>query len=207
MIWTILCFLVTFFVLRKFAFGAIQKIIDERRQRIREALAEADQARAEARAMLEEHRAMMAQARGQAEEILAEARRVAESQQKRLRDELEVDRQRRLEETERQIQAETQRALALIRAEVADLTVVATQKVTGKVLDEQDHKRLIEDAIRELDFSVLEGRRAELVACRRPHVRESALRRREGARADRRGPRAARTRSPRRSARFPSSRP
>ena len=157
MIWTILCFLVTFFVLRKFAFGAIQKVIDERRQRIREALAEADQARAEARSMLEEHRAMMAQARGQAEEILAEARRVAESQKKRLRDEIEVDRQRRLEETERQIQAETQRALALIRAEVADLTVVATQKVTGKVLDQQDHKRLIEDAIRELDFSALEG--------------------------------------------------
>jgi F-type H+-transporting ATPase subunit b len=99
----------------------------------------------------------MSQARGQAEEILAEARRVAESQKKRLRDELEVDRQRRLEETERQIQAETQRALSVIRAEVADLTVVATQKVTGKVLDEQDHKRLIEDAIRDLDFSVLEG--------------------------------------------------
>jgi F-type H+-transporting ATPase subunit b len=157
MIWTLVCFGITFFVLKKFAFGPIQKIIDERRQRIREALAEADQARAEARAMLEEHRAMMAQARGQAEEILAEARRVAESQRKRLRDELEVDRQRRLEETERQIQAETQRALALIRAEVADLTVVATQKVTGKVLNEQDHKRLIEDAIRELDFSVLEG--------------------------------------------------
>ena len=157
MIWTIVCFLATFFVLRKFAFGAIQKMIDERRQRIREALAEADQARAEARSMLEEHRAMIAQARGQAEEILAEARRVAESQKKRLRDELEADRQRRLEETERQVQAETQRALALIRAEVADLTVVATQKVTGKVLDQQDHKRLIEDAIRELDFSALEG--------------------------------------------------
>jgi F-type H+-transporting ATPase subunit b len=102
----------------------------------------------------------MAQARGQAEEILAEARRVTESQRKRLRDELDVDRQRRLEETERQIQAETQRALALIRAEVADLTVVATQKVTGKILDDKDHKRLIEDAIRELDFSVLEGSRS-----------------------------------------------
>jgi F-type H+-transporting ATPase subunit b len=159
MIWTVLCFLATFFVLKKFAFGAIQKIIDERRQRIRAALAEADGARAEARTMLEEHRAMMSQARGQAEEILAEARRVAESQRKRLRDELDVDRQRRLEETEKQIEAETQRALSLIRAEVADLTVIATKKVAGKVLDEQDHKRLIEDAIRELDFSVLEGSR------------------------------------------------
>jgi len=159
MIWTVLCFLATFFVLRRFAFGPIQKIIDERRQRIREALHEADNARAEARKMLDEHRAMMAEARGKAEEILVEARKVAEAQKKRLRDELEADRQRRLEETTRQIEAETVRALELIRAEVADLTVIATQKVTGKVLDQADHKRLIDEAIGELDFSVLEGSR------------------------------------------------
>jgi F-type H+-transporting ATPase subunit b len=159
MIWTIICFLVTFYVLKRVAFGPIQKIIDERRKRIREALDEADKARAEARKMLEEHRAMMAEARGQAEEILVEARKVAEAQKKRLRDELETDRQRRLEETAKQIEAETARALELIRAEVADLTVLATQKVTGKILDEKDHKRLIEEAIGELDFSVLEGSR------------------------------------------------
>jgi F-type H+-transporting ATPase subunit b len=159
MIWTLISFGITFFVLRRFAFGAIQKIIDERRQRIREALQEADNARAEARKMLDEHRAMMAEARGKAEEILVEARKVAEAQKKRLRDELEADRQRRLEETTRQIEAETVRALELIRAEVADLTVIATQKVTGKVLDQADHKRLIDEAIGELDFSALEGSR------------------------------------------------
>jgi F-type H+-transporting ATPase subunit b len=159
MIWTIVCFLITFFVLKKVAFGPIQRIIDERRKRIRQALEEADHARAEARKMLEEHRAMMAEARGQAEQILVEARKVAEAQKKRLRDELEADRQRRLEETTKQIESETARALELIRAEVADLTILATRKVTGKVLDEKDHKRLIEEAIGELDFSVLEGAR------------------------------------------------
>jgi len=157
MIWTILCFGVTFYVLKRFAFAPIQGMIDERRKRIREALDEADKARAEARQMLEEHCAMMAEARGKAEEILTHARQVAEAQKKRMRDELEVDRKRRIEETTRQIEAETQRALELIRAEVAELTVVATEKVTGKVLDQADHKRLIEDAVRELDFSVLEG--------------------------------------------------
>ncbi len=159
MIWTILCFAATFFVLKKVAFARIQSAIDERRQRIREALQEADKARAEARQMLEEHRKMMAEARGKAEEILANARQVAESQKKRMRDELEIDRRRRIEETAKQIEAETQRALELIRAEVAELTVVATRKVTGKVLDADDHKRLIEEAVRELDFSVLEGSR------------------------------------------------
>ncbi len=157
MIWTFLCFGITFYVLKKLAFARIQEMIDERRKRIREALDEADRARAEARQMLEEHRAMMAEARGKAEEILTHARQVAEAQKKRMRDELEVDRKRRIEETTKQIEAETQRALELIRAEVAELTVVATEKVTGKVLDQADHKRLIEDAVRELDFSVLEG--------------------------------------------------
>src|SRR5687767_7454819 len=80
MVWTLVCFGITFFVLKKFAFGPVQKIIDERRQRIRQALDEADNARAEARRLLEEHRLMMQQARGDAEQILSEARRIAESQ-------------------------------------------------------------------------------------------------------------------------------
>jgi F-type H+-transporting ATPase subunit b len=48
------------------------------------------------------------------------------------------------------------RALEQIRAEVAELALAATQKVTGKVLDKADHRRLIEDAIGDLDFSALE---------------------------------------------------
>jgi F-type H+-transporting ATPase subunit b len=73
-----------------------------------------------------------------------------------MREELEADRQRRLEETTKQIEAETRRALEQIRAEVADLTLMATGKVTGKVLTGEDHRRLIDEAIGELDFSVLE---------------------------------------------------
>jgi F-type H+-transporting ATPase subunit b len=159
MVWTLVCFAITFYVLKRFAFGPVQKIIDERRQRIRQALEEADKARAEARRLLEEHRSLMQQARGDAEQILAEARRIAEAQRERMRDELEADRQRRLEETTKQIEAETRRALEQIRAEVAELALVATGKVTGKVLTDKDHRRLIEDAVSELDFSVLEGDR------------------------------------------------
>jgi F-type H+-transporting ATPase subunit b len=156
MIWTLICFAITFFVLRRFAFGPVQKIIDERRQRIRQALDEADNARAEARRLLEEHRSMMQEARGDAEQILAEARRVADAQRERMREELEADRQRRIEDTTKQIEAETRRALEQIRAEVAELTLTATSRVTGKVLTDDDHRRLIDEAIRELDFSVLE---------------------------------------------------
>jgi F-type H+-transporting ATPase subunit b len=158
MIWTLVCFGITFFVLKRYAFGPIQKLIDERRKRIRESLDEADRARDEARRLLEEHRALMHEARGQAEEILSESRRLADAQRDRLREELEAERQRRLEDTRKQVEAETRRALEQLRAEVAELTVIATARVTGKVLDDADHRRLIDEAIRELDFSVLEGR-------------------------------------------------
>ena len=156
MIWTLVCFALTFFVLRRYAFGPVQKAIDARRERIRQAIEEADKARAEARKLLEQHRALIQEARGDAEQILAEARRVADAQKERMREELEADRHRRMEETTKQIEAETRRALEQIRAEVADLTVLATTKVTGKVLTGDDQRRLIDEAIGELDFSVLE---------------------------------------------------
>jgi F-type H+-transporting ATPase subunit b len=156
MIWTIVAFLITLFVLRRYAFGPIQKTIDERRERIRQSLSEADRAREEARKLLEEHRALIAQAQQDAEAIRADVRADAEKLREHIREETEADRQRRLEETKRQIEAETQRALGVIRQEVAELTLLATAKVTGKVLDSDDQRRLIEEAISGLDFSVLE---------------------------------------------------
>lgn len=156
MIWTIVAFLITLFVLKRYAFGPIQRTIDERRERIRRSLEDAEEARAEARRLLEEHRSLIGQARGDAEQILAEARRVAEAQRERVKEETEADRRRRLEETRRQIEAETQRALGRIRVEVAELSLLAATKVTGKILDDEDHRRLIEEAVSELDFSLLE---------------------------------------------------
>jgi F-type H+-transporting ATPase subunit b len=158
MIWTVVCFLITLWVLKRYAFGPIQRTIDERRERIRQAIDEADKAREEARSLLEEHRKLIGSAKSDAEEILAEARKVAEANERRMREETEADRQRRLEETRRQIEAETRRALEQIRAEVADLSLLAATKVTRKSLDDEDHRRLIEEAVGELDFSVLESR-------------------------------------------------
>jgi F-type H+-transporting ATPase subunit b len=158
MIWTLIFFFITFYVLKRFAFGPIQNAIDERRERIRQALEEADSARSEAQQLLEEHRKLIAGAKNDAEQILAEARRVSESNVRRMREETEADRQRRLDDTRKQIEAETRRALEQIRAEVADLSLIAAEKVTRKSLDDADHRRLIDEAIKELDFSVLEGR-------------------------------------------------
>jgi F-type H+-transporting ATPase subunit b len=156
MIWTVICFLISLYVLKRYAFGPIQKLVDERRERIRQALDEADNARGEARRLLDEHRKLIGQAKSEAEEILAETRRVAEANERRMREETEADRQRRIEETRRQVEAETRRALEQIRAEVADLSLIAAEKVTRRSFADEDHRRLIEEAVGELDLSVLE---------------------------------------------------
>jgi F-type H+-transporting ATPase subunit b len=156
MIWTIICFLIALFVLKKYAFGPIQQMIDARREQIARSIEEADNARAEARQLLEEHRALMQEARGDAEQILAEARKTREAMETRMREETEAERQRRLEETRREIAAETQRALEQIRNEVADLTLEATSIVVGQKLDSDRDRELISQAIGSLDFSRLE---------------------------------------------------
>jgi F-type H+-transporting ATPase subunit b len=159
MIWTIVAFLITLFVLKRYAFGPIQKMLDERREQIRRSIEEAENARDEARKLLEEHRELMNQARSDAEQILAEARQTAVSMEKRMREETESERQRRLEETRREIAAETARALEQIRTEVADLTLEATAIVVGKKLDSARDRELITEAIGSLDFSRLEDRK------------------------------------------------
>ena len=157
MIWTIIFFLIVFFILKKLAFARVQAMIDERRARIAAAIQEADNARDEARSLLEEHKKLMQEARGEAEGIIAEARKTRDSMETRMREETEAERQRRLEETRREIAAETSRALEQIRAEVADLTLEATSIVVGRKLDADRDRELISEAIGSLDFSRLEG--------------------------------------------------
>jgi len=160
MIWTIVFFVIVLVILKRYAFGPIQKTIDERRERIRQAIDEADRAREEARHLLEEHRKLIGQAKSEAEEILAEARHVADSQRERVREETEADRQRRLEETRRQIEQATHQALGQIRDEVGRLSLLAAEKVTRKSLTDADQRRLIEEALADIDFSQLEGSRS-----------------------------------------------
>ena len=156
MIWTILFFLIVFFVLRKFAFSAIQNMLDARREHIEQAIAAADEARAESQKLLEQHKKLIGEARGEAEGILAAARKTGQAMEQRMKEESETERQRRLEETRKEIAHETARALDQIRSEVADLTLEAASRVVGKTLDAERDRELISEAIAGLDFSRLE---------------------------------------------------
>jgi F-type H+-transporting ATPase subunit b len=156
MIWTIVCFLIALFVLKRYAFGPIQGMLDKRQETIQTSIMAAEDARDEAQKLLEQHKQLIGEARGEAEAILAEARKTRESMETRMKEETEAERQRRLEETRKEIAAETSRALAQIRAEVADLTLEAASRVVGKTLDAERDREIISEAIAGLDFSRLE---------------------------------------------------
>ena len=157
MIWTLLAFGITLFLLNKLAFPRIAEALDRRRQAIEDSIESAARSKREADELLEEYRARLREAREQAEDITSRARKAADS----LADDTKADAVRQREElmaaTRRDIEAETRRALDEIRKEVANLTVIATEKVTRKSLTPDDHRDLIEEALSEVDFSALSG--------------------------------------------------
>ena len=157
MIWTLLAFLVAMFILRKYAWPAITEALDKRQRAIEESIDVAERTRREAQELLQEYRERLRAARQQADEIVARARKAGEVHERETLEKAKVQREELLAQTRRDIEAETRRAIQEIRAEVADLTVLATEKVTRKTLDEKDQKRLVEEALRELDFSALSG--------------------------------------------------
>jgi F-type H+-transporting ATPase subunit b len=157
MIWTLVVFLLTMWVLKRKALPAIQEFLDKRAGAIRESIEHAERTRAEADEILAEYRERLREAREQADDIAARARKAAESLQADATAQGKAKRDELVEAAKRDIEAETRRSLDRIRKEVADLTVLATEKVTRKVLDADDHKRLVEQALEEVDFSALAG--------------------------------------------------
>jgi F-type H+-transporting ATPase subunit b len=157
MLWTLIAFGVSLLILRKFAFPLIGEALDRRRLAIEESINAATRTKQEADELLEEYRARLKEAREQAEDIVARSRKAADAHMDEARGVAKQYREELLESTRRDIEAETRRALDEIRKEVADLTVIATEKVTRKSLDDSDHRRLIEEALSEVDFSALAG--------------------------------------------------
>ena len=155
MVWTIVTFFITFLVLRRFAFAPIQKLIDERRDRIREALDEADKARQEARELRELTQKEREEAKVDRERILDDSRRQGQAQLEQARAQADEDLKRRLEENRREIEAENRRLAEQIRRDVVELTLLAAEKVTGKSLDADDQRRLIDETIEEVDVKKL----------------------------------------------------
>jgi F-type H+-transporting ATPase subunit b len=155
MVWTLLVFGITMVLLAKYAFPPISAALERRQRTIEESLDTAERTRAEAEQILTEYRERLREARDQADEIIQRARQTADAHEQEAKargQELVSDASQR---AQREIEAATKRALDDIRDEVANLTIMATEKVTRKALNAEDQKRLVEEALREMDFSGL----------------------------------------------------
>lgn len=157
MIWTLIAFGTTVLILRRFAFPAIGQALERRQRAIEDSIDHARSTREEADQLLQEYRERLREAREQAEDIVARARKASERFQEESKAEAKSQREEMMAQTRREIEQETRRALGEIRREVADLTIAATEKVMRKSLDPDDQKRLVEEALQEVDFSALAG--------------------------------------------------
>ncbi len=157
MIWTLLVFGISLWVLAKYAFPRIAEALDRRQKAIEDSIDAAETTRKEAEQILAEYRERLAEARGQADDIVARARKTGEAAENEIVTDARAKREEMMEQTRRDIEAETRRAIQAIRSEVADLTVLATEKVARKSLTSEDQKRLVDEALSELDFASLAG--------------------------------------------------
>jgi F-type H+-transporting ATPase subunit b len=157
MIWTLVVFGISMWILAKFVFPRIAEALDKRQRAIEDSIDSAERTRREADQLLAEYRERLAEARGQADEIVTRARRTGEAAENEIVAEARTKREEMMAQTRREIEAETRRAIQQIRSEVADLTVAATEKVTRKTLDSDDQRRLVDEALSELDFASLSG--------------------------------------------------
>lgn len=154
-VWTLVVFAISLFILGRVAFPRITRALDERRHAIAESIDSAERTREEADKVLAEYRERLKEARGQSDEILQRARHAAETHEQEAKQRGKEILAEAAQRAEREIEAATKRALDDLRREVADLTVRATEKVTRKTLTEADQRRLVEEALNELDLSGL----------------------------------------------------
>ena len=146
-IWTIITFLVVLFVLKKFAWPHLLAALDEREQRISDAIAAAEQARQEAEEVLREHRQKLAAADEEARQVVAEAREAGANVRQTIVSQAREEAERMLDQARTSIESEKRAAIAELRRETAHLAVQAAGALIDANLDDEKNRGLVDDFI------------------------------------------------------------
>ena len=155
MVWTLITFTIAVYILWKFAFGPIQRLLDERRQSVQDSMNAAEQAREEAHRLLDEYKETLAKVRLEAEEILERSRTTGEHAKAELMAEARAQSDRVLAQAHDQIERDTRAAVRELKGQIAELTALATEKVAAGSLTAADQQRLIDEALAELNVDQL----------------------------------------------------
>lgn len=155
MVWTLITFGVSVYVLRRYAFGPLQALIDQRRATVQESMDAAEQTRAEAQRLLVEYKETLAKVRAEAEEILERSRSTGEHAKTEILEEARTQADRVLTKAHEQIERDTRAAVRDLKAQIAELTALATEKVATRSFNAADQERLIDEALAELNIDEL----------------------------------------------------
>ena len=161
MIWTLVMFLITLWILKRWVLGPVSQMVEKRRDHISESIDEAERSRDEANGLLEDYRVRLAEARKEADGIREQGRSEGERQKADILAQAQAQRERVLSDAQDQIGAQARSAAGQIRDDVVVLALAAAEKVTRRTLNEADHRRLIEEAINEADLSGVTGTGAD----------------------------------------------
>ncbi len=150
-IWTLVVFGILLVVLWRLAWPAILRSVEERERRIQHQLDEAEKARAEAARFLEEQRQLLEHARAEAQEILARAKAVATKEREALLAKTREEQEQLLDRARREIEAEKEKAILALRKEAVDLAIAAASKLIEQQLDDDANRRLVLEYLASLE--------------------------------------------------------
>jgi len=149
--WTALTFIVLLIILRKVAWTPILHMLEEREHRIKESLDKADKARIEAERTLAEQTQIIATAKKEAQEIIGKSQKSAESVKEDIVKQAHLEAEKMIQKAKRDIELSRDRAIEDIKDLAIELSMTATEKLIGRTLDEQDHKKLISESLAKLE--------------------------------------------------------
>ena len=149
--WMLLAFLIVFFLMAKFGFPVITKMVEERKQFIDESLRKAHEANERLAGIREESERLLSEARARQAEILSQAKATGDGIVREARERAQAEGAKPLQEAKAQIEAEKENALRDIRETVADLSVAIAEKVVRqKLADDKEQQKLIERMLDEV---------------------------------------------------------
>lgn len=153
MFWTLVIFLVTLFVLTKFAFKPITKAVEAREKALEDAIESAKHDRDEAAKLLEEHKKLVAQAHADAQRFVVEGRAAGEKVRAEIVEQAHREQQQVLERARQEIEAERQQAMVELRRDAVNLAVRGASKVIEKNLDDETNRKVVESFLASLELA------------------------------------------------------
>ena len=150
-IWTIITFLLLFYVLAKFAWKPLLSMLEQRENLIKDSLENAEKAREDLDKLNAESEAIISKARSEAQSILSEGNAAADKIKEDTITKAKDEASKIREDAQHQIQVEKDKAISDIRKEVVDISISVAEKLINKNISEQDNNTLIEESLKKIN--------------------------------------------------------